>query len=402
MIKELYKDRTREVKVNVVQNGVDSIRKKDILKSGCRVYDGGFLGVAGVLGEPTEATWSAAEKNLELKIPYSCEPSCGPARAESHGGAFEPELFVKDCERLLNELSSRYPRLIFSNKISAVETAESIKNDAGLDCSYRDLVYLVSLAVKHVDSTAIMDTGVGFETRGDFVAETLELCERTLAHFEKTCELPKSDRVMAVMFPEYAAMFMERSLDAEALKKGASMFSSKLGKKAFSDRFTVYADRTAERLGQPFFDAEGSTLNGDRIALIENGVLKRGFADKKRATMYETENTASGSGTYDNVPDSGTTRLSIESGDKTLAELIGGGEAIFIDTMSGGDATNEGQFASPVQMSYLMSGAEMVGRLPEFGISFSMFDAFGDGYVGVSSDKLGGSNLAVFYVNISK
>ena len=69
--------------------------------------------------------------------------------------------------------------------------------------------------------------------------------------------------------------------------------------------------------------------------------------------------------------------------------------------MSGGDCTNEGLYASPVQMSYLMKQGEIVGRLPEFGMSCSLFDAFGGGFIGVSTDRLAGSRLAVFMIDIT-
>ena len=53
MIKELYQQTVREVSLNVSAGRVDSLRRKNITKSGCRVYDNGYIGVAGCLGLPT-------------------------------------------------------------------------------------------------------------------------------------------------------------------------------------------------------------------------------------------------------------------------------------------------------------------------------------------------------------
>ena len=39
MIKELYQQTVREVSLNVSAGRVDSLRRKNITKSGCRVYD---------------------------------------------------------------------------------------------------------------------------------------------------------------------------------------------------------------------------------------------------------------------------------------------------------------------------------------------------------------------------
>lgn len=56
MVKELYQEITREVTLNVTVGRVDSVRRKNITKSGCRVYRDGCVGVAGCLGQPTEET----------------------------------------------------------------------------------------------------------------------------------------------------------------------------------------------------------------------------------------------------------------------------------------------------------------------------------------------------------
>ena len=64
MIKELYQQTVREVSLNVSAGRVESLRKKNVTKSGCRVYDNGYIGVAGCLGQPTADTWAAAERAL--------------------------------------------------------------------------------------------------------------------------------------------------------------------------------------------------------------------------------------------------------------------------------------------------------------------------------------------------
>ena len=55
MIKELYQENVKEVSINLSQTRVESVRKKSITKSCCRIYKDGVLGIAGALGEPTKA-----------------------------------------------------------------------------------------------------------------------------------------------------------------------------------------------------------------------------------------------------------------------------------------------------------------------------------------------------------
>ena len=74
MIKELYRIETEETSLNVTQGHVDSVRRKHIVKSGCRVYENGCMGIAGTLGEATQATWDQAEANLARQVPYPYAP----------------------------------------------------------------------------------------------------------------------------------------------------------------------------------------------------------------------------------------------------------------------------------------------------------------------------------------
>lgn len=67
MQKELYQIERSEVSLNISEGAVTEVRRKHIVRSGCRVYDGGKLGISGVFGEPDEATWQAAQRALTAR-----------------------------------------------------------------------------------------------------------------------------------------------------------------------------------------------------------------------------------------------------------------------------------------------------------------------------------------------
>ena len=90
MIKELYQQTVREVSLNVSAGRVDSLRRKNITKSGCRVYDNGYIGVAGCLGQPTADTWAAAERALGRQVP-TAPPETGKEGVRGQGEAHIPE-----------------------------------------------------------------------------------------------------------------------------------------------------------------------------------------------------------------------------------------------------------------------------------------------------------------------
>lgn len=104
MVKELYQTVLRETSLNVTNGEIDSVRKKSITKSGCRVYDGGFLGVAGTLGEPTAESWAQAEANLARKIPCPWGPKTDARRTCRRGAAMDADRFLRLCEELTETL----------------------------------------------------------------------------------------------------------------------------------------------------------------------------------------------------------------------------------------------------------------------------------------------------------
>ena len=72
-------------------------------------------------------------------------------------------------------------------------------------------------------------------------------------------------------------------------------------------------------------------------------------------------------------------------------------------TIPGGDFTPDGNFATPVQLSYLTDGEKLLGRLPKFVIKSSVYDIFGKDFIGMSKDKLylrGNHNIFVTRMDI--
>lgn len=388
MIHELFQETVREIALNVTQSKIDSVRKKNITKSGCRIYYNGCIGIEGVLGEPAQETWKAAEKNLEKKINYPYEPEKNNKRIRDLRNAeLTSEVFMSKSDELLAELREQFPEFIFSNKIKLVETELNLSNDAGLDYRNIDRFVEVGLIVKHVDSVNIFDTFIGYAGRifnkEQIVSETKEQYKA----FKKIVKIPREEKIqVAVVFQEVAGKLYE-SLNGEALGRNVSIFKDKIGKTVFHKDFTVMQDRSEENYGVPFFDFEGSTISGDKIPLIEQGKILHGYADKKNAAEYRMPNTAAAGGNYDDVPALGAAHLSVSPSDGKLTQLLGGNDSILAVMMSGGDCTNEGNFASPVQMAYLIKDGILAGRLPEFAVSGNIYDMFGRDYIGQSADK---------------
>lgn len=407
MIKEIYINKINEIALNVTQTKIDSIRKKSITKSGCRVYRDGYIGVSGTLGEATEETWNEAIKNLENKVPYKYQPCRDKNRTRDlRETDMSSEEFLKASEDLLKVIRKEFPNFIFSNKIKSIETEVILKNDAGLEYINLDRNFQVELIMKHKDSINVFDTAVQRCERRFDIEAILNDVRNYLNAFNNKVELPNEKRIPVVTNFYGIGNKVIESLNANDIYKSTSIFSDKIGKEVFSKDFTVYVDRSEENIDVAFFDAEGSTIENDRFTLIEDGKINFGYTDKKISSEYNIPNTAAAFASYDEVPSLYVqgmvdTRLRVKSSNKSLSEILGNKEAIYTVFMEGGDCTNEGDFASPVQMAYLIKDGNLVGRLPEFSVYGNIYEMFGKDYLGQSSDRVYfGENAMVINMNV--
>lgn len=406
MIREKYILKNREINLSISGGEISSVIKKDITQSACRVYDQGFIGVAGKLGEADPELMEQAVENLKLQIPYEAQATEGKVRREDWAAqamdgespaAENPQSFLREVQEVLEILKKEYPQLIFGNKVRLSQLSRYLCNDAGTDLFFSDRLVSWELLVKHTQSVNVFDDFLAYTVRSLNRQAFLKEAREHLDAFLNPVSLPDPDssqdsspegRLLPVILSPMAfGGFLIENLDALAFGHGTSFFNGKLGQKLFDEKFSFYVDRSSDSLGTAFFDAEGSTCENDRNYLIKDGVLQKPFADKKLAKEFGYENTATAGGAYDSVPSNTDTCFTVESSGRTLRELIGEKDGIYISVMSGGDFTSEGNFASPVQTAFLYRGGKLVGKLPEFHISGNIYDIFGANFVGASCDR---------------
>lgn len=401
MVKELYQIITRQVTINVAVGRVESVRKKNITRSGCRVYRDGYIGVAGCLGEPTEETWAAAERALERKV-TSPGPETGKVRTrELREEALTAGEFVARTEALLDALREEFPDFVLSNKVTMTETETRLRNDQGLDYVNLNRTYSIGLVVKQVGSPNAYDSVISGRSRRFEAERWLAEGREILNAHRNLLPMPEGetqlflDTATGDSIQNFELIY--RALDGRAHStNSAPLFQGKVGEQVFDPRVSLVSDRTEDIIGLKFFDAEGVTLPEDKTALIDHGVLRRLEADKKYAALLGQESTAMAGGAYDDAPSLGYAALSVESTGQTIRELAGDRDAILLCISSGGSWTDEGNFATPVQCAYLYRDGRLVGRLPEFGMAVSANELFGDRFVGCSTDRFQDSRWLAF------
>jgi len=411
MNREKYTKKLRETTVSVVQSRIDSVKRKDVVRTGLRMYDGSVIGVAGAIGSYRDGELQEkARKAMGRGITYPWELS-GDSVEKVHVPFDLPDetAFVGEMEAVLEALRSRHPELIFSNNGKLTCSTTALENDVGLDLEYRSCSIAIALGFKHRDSTSIMDGFTGFSgafsyNRDDAVNELCRSCEA----FGKPAALPEGLSVMPIVFSAGDPLFMGKlrsDLNGHQFGTGSSLLQGKIGQKLFDEKFSV--TQTDDHMICPsrFFDAEGVVNDGYRYPLIENGKLLAVYTDRRTSDRFDLPLTGAAGAVYDGVPVLAPPDLRIEDTGKTLKELLNGEQGIFIVFAIGGDFTPQGDFASPVQLSYLFDGEKFIGRLPELQISSSVFDMFGENYVGCSTDSLStlyDARHAVAVMNVEK
>lgn len=387
MVKELYKEVMNEISISVIGTRIDAIRKKNLTKCGCRIYDNGFVGIAGCYGEPTEETWKLALKNLELQTPYPYEPEKSKERIRDLRNInLTEEEYIHDMEKLLGILEKEYPQFLLNNKMSFTETEVTLSNDEGLHYVNYDKTIDMALLVKHKDSVNVMDSFIAYISREYDFDVMLQEARDSLNGYLQNSTLPQ-DRMPVIFQQEEVLRKFSESLNGESFGKGISLFCDKMNTKAFHEEFSLCQNRSEDMYHVPFFDMEGTVSEGDLFTLIDHGTIKYAFTDKKTAATLSLPLTGAAGGQYDDVPSLSGPSLQIAYDSRTLKELLRGELAVLAKITSGGDFTNSGEFAAPIQDAYLTDGERILGRLPELSVTGKLYEMFGDDYIGCSGDK---------------
>lgn len=391
-IAETYRITTDQTAVTVSQTAVDAVRRKSVVSTGVRLYGDGHIGVAGGLGDVDSSLLrDTAAAALERGVPYTGTPGSKLVRHEHDSGEGLPseDEFVGEIEAVLEHLRREHPGFSFSNLARRTRTRTSLVNDVGLDLADDIHSVEISLMFKEKSSANILDGGVWIFDRAFDRHAFLDYADMVVGAYGERADLP-GGRVPVVFADTDELPLLKFYEDLHGLRygSGASALCSRSGEQMFSHDFTLFQSRHRDDTTREFFDAEGVVNAGDRVALIDHGVVVSPYTDKKTAARFDLPTTGAAGAEYDAVPGVSPPPFSLLPSDRTAAELLDGRPGVFIAIASGGDFTPSGEFGSPVQLAFLYDGKRLLARLPEFKLSGNLYRMFGDDYIGVSRDTL--------------
>lgn len=386
-MREKYTFRAITSSVGIRENRIDSFDKQNQLFSSFRVQEDGYLGIHFQVGEMEEEEgYTKARRNLALKRPYPYTLETGRRSRDKTERVLTDRQMMDITGEALEYVRSRYPEFTLNGGFVQGILYSGQENDRGLDYSNRDCTADFSISFKHRDSRELSDGGFYIGQRDFDPKKLYAMADNYLSGYGVRRELPEE---IIVQMQYYSLLGqLAGSLNAESMCLGTSLLSGRIGEKVFADGFSLVHDVSDEECwNAPFFDGEGVTQEGDRLAYIENGVILRGYADKRIAAKYGVEHTGSAWRVFGDIPNNGNVDFRIQRSARTIRELLDGRLSVVPVRYSGGGFNEKGDWVMPVQMAYLCDGERFLGRLPEFTLVSNMFDMFGKDFIGVGSDN---------------
>ena len=408
-MKEIYSVKSVQTSISVSGTRIESVRGKDILKTGLRVYEGGTVGIAGAIGgyNPVELE-KRARKALSAKVEYPYELNSNrEEEIDLVNEIFSNDSIINEVEAALDYLRANHGDFIFSNKVNLDTVNFTLCNEDKLKLAYMDSAVEFSLVFKEKASSNIMDGYIVFQDRRYDKKDFTIMADSILNAYRNRVDLAEGNYPVVFLSQDYTPLIkFVTDLNGRVFGTGSSLFSGKLGQKIFNDNLTLFNSMNpADACLTPFFDAEGTVNENYMYPLIQNGVLRAANTDKKFSALYNLPYTGSAVSDYDSTPEPGFARLKVKECEKTAKELLAGDKGIVVLVASGGDFTPDGNFATPVQLAYLFDGDKLMGRLPELQVSSNVFEMYGNCFRGVSKNEiwpLGGIKAMVMDMKVSK
>lgn len=384
MEKEKLIWKTNDISLNVTAGKIDSYRRTEETKNTVRVYEDEKIGIAGSLGEiDEEALTEKAKKALSYGIEYPCELHCGEVSVDDAHEIIPKKEFIPRMQEFLDRITKECPKFTISDKIKLSELSHTYENSKGAHLFSSSSWLEFSLIFQNKGAGNLFDAS--YEgTVGEFDEDAaVRDCKLLHDSFYKNADIDEG------VYPVFmlSDVLLGRTVDqffANSYASGVSLLSGKIGEKVFNDNFTLYDDRNHTACPSScVFDDEGEFAPDFKQFFVKNGVLANVLTNKMYSKVFNLPPAATAAASYDGVPQFTVNTLCTEPTAGSAAEITKE-KAVLVMMASGGDMTPSGHFATPVQLAFLVENGEIVGKLPDIGISGEYFELLGKDYLGTA------------------
>lgn len=311
---------------------------------------------------------------------------------------------ISRAEKMIEDIKSVFPQISVDMGISSSTGTIRLINSRGVDVSYRESYYGLSLSCSYVmpDGTRIET----WESRSELKpADCSDLKNTVIDKIEKALNVEKIDSGMyPVIFPPQAfgrlVSFIASGFNGVSVWKGVSPFAGKKGEKMFSEAFTMTDNPYME--GSPYsvpFDGEGvpAAVN----FLIRNGVVEAFINDLKYSERLGLAPTGNASRGYSSLPSPSFHGIAVAPGEKSFEEIISGiDKGIVAEQFIGLGQSNTitGDFSANMDLAYIVEKGKIKGRVKDCMISGNINELMkGDFTLSKDVERRGSSLLPYAY-----
>lgn len=361
----------------------------------------------GRLGFASTTDFSQADRLVDMALDTAAAgPKAGFDFPGPKSGLIEVETIKQTATKLgiseLVEMGAKYvdklkklvPECYPETSITVEQSRTRILNSSGLDYESEGAMYEVyfgATVVKGSDVLMVPAFKIPLDDEYDPILAAEQVAEKLrLAETVVDAQSGPTTVLFSPMGLDSMLISIGAGFNGKAVEMGVSPIKALVGKKALSEKLTVWNDPTVKywfRSGA--LDNEG--VPTQKSALVDKGVIGNPIYDLLTADMYGKRSTGSGyRGSFEAPPAISPALVSIEPGTKDVAELLSSIEdGLYIDYCLGVGQGNymAGEFSNNVGLGYRVKGGKVVGRVKDLMIAGNAYDALKDGLVDLSSER---------------
>ncbi len=371
-----------------------------------RVVAGGRLGFAastslekpdldGLVEDACRLAALGTDEPADLDLPSAVSPSPVPVR-DNAVTALPPEDMLALGEEAVAALRRVHPDLQAFAGVEREESTVCLLNSRGARATYTGTGFAFWAGGELVEGENMLWAydGLARANLGDAAGDARRLTERVASLLaEGRRNVPAVSGPTAVLFSPRALVDLLRpllaSLDGRAVERGLSPWKDRLGREVASSLLTLTDDATLPHGPRSApFDGEGTPTRP--TVLLEGGVLRSYYLDRRTARRLGLEPTGHGFRTLGSPPAPSLTNVTVAPGDRPWRELLREmGDGLYVEGLLGAWAGNPyaGEVQGNVSLGFLVRGGEPVGRVKNCVFAANAFAAFGSQLAALSAER---------------
>lgn len=385
---EVFSVETVETPVTFEANRLKQLKTRRTRGIALRVIAGGRIGLASttLLENPEDLVRDAlavAEFGAQagFELPHTIEAS-PPAVFDPAVETLSVDEMVEIGQRMIDQARAENSALLCEAHLDKVVSTVRLRNSHGAAGRYRGTSFSLSFGANLIRGTDILDIWEGQASRrlDIHAGEMVETVLHKVRLAERTAKVPTA-QLPVILSPKGAAGTLIESLAAgfngKIVLQGASPVGDKLGKKAFSEKLTLYDDGLLDYgAGSAPFDDEG--VPTQRTALVTQGVVTAFIYDLFTAHLAGTQSTGNAERSLSSLPSPALHTVWMAPGDAALEDMLADiKEGLLVDQVMGAWAGNilAGEFSGNVHLGYRIENGQIVGRVKDTMIAGNVFQA---------------------------